>query len=48
MSTRTLDQLLDDLLKTGRDSRPADSQATQDARKIRAEIRRRFGAKEEQ
>jgi hypothetical protein len=48
MSTKTLDELLDELLRTGRDSRPVDSQATQDARKIRAEILRRFGDKEEQ
>jgi len=45
---RNLDDLLNDLLKTTRDCRPADSQATQDARAIRAEIIRRFGIKEEQ
>lgn len=37
-----LDQLLTELMKTARDCRPADSEAAQDARDIRAEILRRF------
>jgi hypothetical protein len=37
-----LDELLTELMKTARDSRPADSEAAQDAREIRAEILRRF------
>lgn len=38
-----LDDLLTALLKTARDSRPADSEAATDARTLRAEILRRFG-----
>lgn len=39
----SLEKLLNDLMKTARDCRPADSQSAQEAREIRAEILRRFG-----